>query len=76
MALYVGTVVTKIAHDVCLGCAFVFPRENAGRIPGLRVSPLGVTVPPSKIRIIHDLTFSKSAPGINTDTDFSSAPDF
>ena len=29
---------------------------------------------PAKIRIIHDFTFEKSVPGVNADTDFSSAP--
>ena len=58
-----------------LGREFFFPRETAGRIPGLQVPPLGVTVSPSKTRIIHDLTFSTSAPVVNTDTDFLSAPD-
>ena len=75
VAPYASTVVAKIADDVRLGRAFVFPRETAGRTPGLRVSPLGVTVSPSKIRIIHNLIFSTPAPGVNTDTDFSSAPD-
>ena len=72
---YAGTVVVKRADDVRLGRAFVFPRETAGRIPSLGVAPLGVTASPSKIRIIHDLTFSTSAPGVDTDTDFSSSPD-
>ena len=71
---YEGNILCKIADDVRLGRAFVFPRDAADRIPGLRVSPLGVTVSPSKIRIIHDLTFETSAPGVNADTDFSSAP--
>ena len=73
---YASTVVAKIVDDVWLGRAFVFPRETAGWIPGQRVSPLGMTVSSSKNRIIHDLTFSTLAPGVNTDTDFSSAPDF
>ena len=71
---YEGTILCKIADDVRLGRAFVFPRETADRITGLRLSPLGVTVSPAKIGIIHDLTFETSVPGVNADTDFSSAP--
>ena len=51
---YEGNILCKIADDVRLRRAFVFPRETADRIPGLRVSPLGVTVSPAKIRIIHE----------------------
>ena len=53
---------------------FIFPREVASRIPGLRVSPVGVAVSATKIRTIHDLTMAFSNPGVNGDTDFESAP--
>ena len=46
----------------------------ASRIPGLRVSPVGVAVSATKVRIIHDLTMAFSNPGVNGDTDFESAP--
>ena len=71
---YEGNILCKIADDVRLGRAFVFPWETADRVPGLLVSPLGVTVSPAKIPIIHDLTLETSVPGVNADTDFSSAP--
>ena len=53
----------------------VFPRNSAAFIPGLRLSPLGVAVSPTKNRIIHDLTFTVSpgASGVNANTDFESA---
>lgn len=47
----------KIKEDARYGRAFVFPRAAAKRIPGLRVSPLGVVVNPKKARIINDLRF-------------------
>ena len=61
---------------------FVFPRDSAAFIPGLRLFPLGVAVSPKKIknneknRIIQDLTFTMSpgANSINAITDFESAP--
>ena len=46
----------------------------ASRIPGLRVSPVGVAVSATKVRIIHDLTMAFSNPGVNGDTNFESAP--
>ena len=65
---------TKVVEDVRLGRAFIFPREMASRIPGLRVSPVGVAVSATKVRIIHDLTMAFSNPGVNGDTNFESAP--
>ena len=44
---YEENITSKIADDVRLGRALVFPREAADRIPGLHVSPLGVTLSPS-----------------------------
>ena len=43
--------------DVAGGRAIVFPKEQAGQIPGLRVSPIGVVEEREKIRVIHDMTF-------------------
>ena len=71
---YTGHFVAKVAEDVRLGRAFIFPREMASRIPGLRVSPVGVAVSATKVRIIHDLTMAFSNPGVNGDTNFESAP--
>ena len=51
---YTGPFVTKVVEDVRLGRAFIFPREVALRIPRLRVSPVGVVVSATKVRIIHD----------------------
>lgn len=65
----------KIAEDVALGRAFVFPREVAAQIPGLRVSPLTVAESPSKIRICHDLTNASAGSGVNEDTDRSVIPE-
>ena len=69
-----GHFVTKVMEDVRLGRAFIFPREVASRIPGLRVSPVGVAVSATKVRNIHDLTMAFSNPGVNGDIDFESAP--
>ena len=44
---YEENITSKIADDVRLGRALVFPREAADRIPGLHMSPLGVTLSPS-----------------------------
>ena len=71
---YEDNIIYKIAEDVQLGRAFIFPREAADQIPSLRESPLGAAFSPSKIRIIHYLTFCTSVPGVNADADFSSAP--
>ena len=53
---YTRHFVTKVVEDIRLGRAFIIPREVASRIPGLRVSPVGVAVSATKVRIIHDLT--------------------
>ena len=70
---YTGHFVTKVVEDVRLGRAFIFPREVASHIPGLRVSPAGVAVSATKVRIINDLTMAFSNPRVNGDTDFESA---
>ena len=57
-----------------LGVARAFPRDATDRTPGFRLSPLGVTVSPYKIRITHELTFETSVQGVNANTDFLSAP--
>lgn len=46
-------------------------------VPGLRLSPMGVVVRPSKTRIIHDLSFTSStfAGSVNADTAVGSALD-
>ena len=46
----------KAVGDVASGRAIVFPKEQAGQVEGLRVSPVGVVEEREKIRIIHDLT--------------------
>lgn len=69
-------ILKKIWDDVRFGRAFVFPRNSAAFLPGLRLSPLGVAVSPTKTRIIHDLTFigSPGASSVNANTNFESAP--
>ena len=47
----------KAVVDVAGGRAIGFPEEQAGQVPGLRVSPVGVVEELEKIRIIHDMTF-------------------
>ena len=73
---YSDTILRKVFDDVRFGRAFVFPKTEAELIPGLRLSPLGVVVPPEKIRIIHDLTFECSpvSRSVNADTDSEVAP--
>ena len=44
-------------EDVVLGRAIVFRAENAGRIDGLGISPVGVMEETTKIRAIHNLIF-------------------
>ena len=68
--------VGKIFDDVRLGRAFASPRSMACAIPGLRLSPMGIVVSPSKRRIIHDLSFrfSPQASSVNADTVPESAP--
>ena len=72
---YTGHFVTKVVEDVRLGRAFVFPRKMASRFSGFKVSPVGVAVSATKVRITHDLTMAFSNPGVNGDTDFESAPE-
>ena len=68
-------ILEKIVKDVSLGRAFVFPRECAESIPGIRVSPMTVAESTSKIRICHDLTNARSGSSVNEDTDRSVYPD-
>lgn len=44
---YDGTTACTIADDVRFGRAFIFTRDTADRVSGLRVSRLGVTLSPS-----------------------------
>ena len=73
---FVDEITEKIRDDVKFGRAFVFPREAADCIPGLRVSPLAVIKSTTKLRVVHDSMFSSgpSTIGVKKDTDFSSAP--
>ena len=68
-------ILAKIREDLLLGRAFVFPREMATRISGLRVSPLTVAVSATKARICHDLSNAASGRGVNEDTDTSGVPE-
>ena len=72
---YTGHFVTKLVEDVRLGRAFIFPREVASGIPGLRMSSVGVAVSATKVWIIHDLPMAFSNPGVNGDIDFESEPE-
>lgn len=69
-------ILAKIVEDVSMGRAFVFPRELAEQIPGIRISPLTVAESTSKIRICHDLTNARSGTSVNEDTDRSFFPEF
>ena len=53
-------ILEKIVEDVSHGRSFVFPREVADQIPGIRISPLTVAESTSKVRIRHDLTNANS----------------
>lgn len=59
-------ILEKIAEDVSAGKAFVFPREMADKIPGIRISPLTVSVSPSKVRICHDLSNAVSGSSVKS----------
>ena len=59
----------KIVEDVSHGRSFVFPREVADKIPGIRISPLTVAESTSKVRIRHDLTNANSGRSVNENTD-------
>jgi len=63
-------------EDVRYGRTFIFPRTYAESISGLRVSPLGVVVTPSKSRVINDLSHVHSVHGssVNADTDVTDTP--
>ena len=66
---------TRSVMTLKIGRAFVFPRETAACVPGLRVSTLAVPKSSTKLRVVHDLTFSSgpSMTCVNEDTGFSSA---
>ena len=59
----------KIVEDVSHGRSFVFPREVADQIPGIRISPLILAESTSKVRICHDLTNANSERSVHEDTD-------
>lgn len=69
-------ILEKIKQDLLLGRAFVFPREAAAQIPGLRISPLTVAVSATKNRICHDLSNAASGKGVNEDTNTSALPEY
>ena len=50
----------KAVAEVACGREIVFPKEHAGQVPGLRVSPAGVVEERENlIRIIHDKNYSR-----------------
>lgn len=63
VAQFEPQILEKIQEDLLLGRAFVFPREEAEHIPGLRVSPLTVAVSDTKARICHDLSNAAAGEG-------------
>ena len=73
---HAAVVLDKLYDDVRYGRTFIFPRKHASLIRGLRVSPLGVVVTPSKSRVINDLSYQTSDHGscVNVDTDVENAP--
>ena len=73
---YMPVILDKIYDDVRYGRTFIFPRELASSIHGLRNSPLGVVVNPSKTRVINDLSHQTSDKGrcVNIDKDVAEAP--
>ena len=62
-------ILDKIVEDVSHGRSFVFPREVADQIPGIRISPLMLAESTSKVRICHDLTNANSGRSVHEDTD-------
>ena len=66
----------KIVEDVSHGRSFVFPREIADKIPGIRISPLTVAESTSKVRIRHDLNNANSGRSVNENTERLFFPDF
>ena len=66
----------KVVADVAGGRAIVFPKKQAGQVPGLRVSPVGVVEEREKIRIIHDMTFEHGNVGgsVTSTTDWDEIP--
>lgn len=69
-------ILDEIKKDLLLGRAFVFPREVAEDIPGIRISPLTVAVSATKTRICHDLSNAVSGTSVNDDTDSSELPEY
>ena len=58
----------------------VFREEDAGKIPGLRVSPVGVVEGEEKLRMIHDSSFvvdteEAGGPPVNPSTYFEENPE-
>ena len=64
--------------DVASGRAIVFPKEKAGQVEGLRVSPVGAVEEWEKIIIIHDMTFEhrdgSGGGSMNSTTDWDEIP--
>ena len=69
-------ILDKIVEDVSHRRSFVFSREVADQIPGIRISPLTVAESTSRNRICHDLTNANSGRSVNEDTDRLFFPDF
>lgn len=75
-----GTVWKKLVEDVVAEKVLVFRKEDADKIPGLRVSPLGVVEERKKQRVIHDLSFQVDSKAVgeepvNRSTYFSEVPE-
>ena len=72
---HTGTICAKIVQDVVNGRALAFMRSSVSDTRGLSVSLLSA-VDDRKLRIIHDLTFTRDGYrlSMNDDTHFSAAP--
>ena len=51
IAPYSKQILRKVWDDVRFGRAFVFPRNSAAFVRGLRLSPLGAAVSPTKLSL-------------------------